>query len=580
MREKAVISKVASRRMTVVCRERIREIVFAIALCLSLFAARCDAQVDRWKLSAPVISGGAVLGYRISPDGRWVVYAAIQETPNAKELFSIPIEGGTAVRLNGPLPADTWIGDQWEITPDGSRVVYTAPQETLGLYELFSVPIEGPAAAATKLNKTLPPGARIGSPGLNSERFSISPDSRRVIYQADQDEVDTFELYSVPVEGPASAGVKLNPPLVTGGDVTRPQVGGFSAQISPDSRRVIYFADQETNETFEIFSVPIEGPPSAAVKLNGPLPPGGDLEFGFGFSPDGSRLVYLGEQLQAGVRELFSVPIAGPSSGRVKLSGELTAGGDAGLFRVSPDGSRVVYRADQDSDEVLELYSVGIAGPFGSAVKISKPLAAGQDVLMFRFTPDGQRVIYSAGVLGDDIKLLFSTPVAGPASSAVELMDPSVGLPASFTYDISPDGRWVVYRARENENSNEMVFSVRSEGPRETSERISNTGLTLGTVRSYEIAPGSGGIVYRQITVGFGSVPNTDHLYYTTIRNSGFRRVRLNPGLVVGGDVVNHSYSPDGQHVVYSADQETDDVRELYAAKVPRAAVRHWERYR
>jgi hypothetical protein len=67
--------------------------------------------------------------------------------------------------------------------------------------------------------------------------------------------------------------IKLNDSLVPGGNV-----GGF--QISSDSARVVYVADQDTNDVLELYSVPL-GSSSAPVKLNGALVPGG-------LSPPGS----------------------------------------------------------------------------------------------------------------------------------------------------------------------------------------------------------------------------------------------------------------------------------------------------
>ena len=49
--------------------------------------------------------------------------------------------------------------------------------------------------------------------------FLISPDSSRVVYWADQQTNNVYELYSVPLGGPAAAGVKLNGAMVTGGYV-------------------------------------------------------------------------------------------------------------------------------------------------------------------------------------------------------------------------------------------------------------------------------------------------------------------------------------------------------------------------
>jgi hypothetical protein len=41
-----------------------------------------------------------------------------------------------------------------------------------------------------------------------------------------------------------------------------------------------------------------------------------------------------------------------------KLSGPLVVGGNVTDFQISPNGQRVVYRADADTDNVFELYSV------------------------------------------------------------------------------------------------------------------------------------------------------------------------------------------------------------------------------
>ena len=50
-------------------------------------------------------------------------------------------------------------------------------------------------------------------------------------------------------------------------------------------------------------------------------------------------------------------PVASPGV-TAKLNGALTSGGDLCNFTFSPDSRRVAYCADQDTDEVTELYSV------------------------------------------------------------------------------------------------------------------------------------------------------------------------------------------------------------------------------
>src|SRR5262245_37516811 len=48
-----------------------------------------------------------------------------------------------------------------------------------------------------------------------------------------------------------------------------------------------------------------------------------------------------------------------PHAQGIKLNGPLArpVGGDIREFQVSPDGTRVIYAADQDTNDVVELYS-------------------------------------------------------------------------------------------------------------------------------------------------------------------------------------------------------------------------------
>src|SRR5262249_4586071 len=146
----------------------------------------------------------------------------------------VPLGGGPS----GPAP-------EFQITRDGSRVVYRTDQKRDGVFELFVAPTDGSA-----------PWRRIGVPlpdtGDVVEGFRISPDSSRVVSRADARTDEVFELWSAPLSGLART-VRLNAPLVAGGDVQA------EFEISSDSSRVVYRADQNEDEVFELFSVPLDG---------------------------------------------------------------------------------------------------------------------------------------------------------------------------------------------------------------------------------------------------------------------------------------------------------------------------------
>jgi RNA polymerase sigma-70 factor (ECF subfamily) len=101
--------------------------------------------------------------------------------------------------------------------------------------------------------------------------FEISADGNLVtyladqeipdVYRADQAADDVLELYAVPTRGGASA--RLNADLVPGGDVSAPgSVSHFFAP-TPDGRLVVYLADQEVDQRFELF-LSFLPPPTAA----------------------------------------------------------------------------------------------------------------------------------------------------------------------------------------------------------------------------------------------------------------------------------------------------------------------------
>ena len=104
--------------------------------------------------------------------------------------------------------------------------------------------------------------------------------------------------------------------------------------------------------------------------------------------------------------ELYSVPIAGGSPS-VLLNGAMPAAGDVTLYVLAPDGKRVAYVADQDADEVFELFWNTADGSLGS-LQVNDPLVGGGDVLGgIRFDPDGRRLYFLADADANDVVELY-----------------------------------------------------------------------------------------------------------------------------------------------------------------------------
>lgn len=80
------------------------------------------------------------------------------------------------------------------------------------------------------------------------------------------------------------------------------------------------------------------------------------------------------------------------SSGNItRISPALVKGGKIAQFALSPDGKKIVYLADQETDNVFELYLMNIDGSFKE--KVSNKAVNG-DVRFFSWSPNSQYILY------------------------------------------------------------------------------------------------------------------------------------------------------------------------------------------
>jgi hypothetical protein len=239
------------------------------------------------RLNSPLVSGGDVSDFRISPDGQWVVYKADQVTLGVNELYSVPVGGGMPIKLNSTLVSGGRV-IYFTISPNSQRVAYVADQAVEDVEELFSVPIGG--GTPIRLNGTMVSGGDI-----TYGCFGFTPNGLGVVYIADQDTNFVNELYSVPVNG--GTVHKLNPPLVEDGGV-----GYF--RIAPNNLGVVYTAYQDDSDVMELYAVNIYG--GQTIKINGSLVEGGRVSlYGYKIAPDSQAVVYRADQETNDKNELF-----------------------------------------------------------------------------------------------------------------------------------------------------------------------------------------------------------------------------------------------------------------------------------
>jgi Tol biopolymer transport system component len=477
--------------------------------------------------------------YQLSPDGRWAVYIHDAEVDEARELWSVPVFGGVPRRISGLLPAGSAVSSDFKFTPDGATVVYRAPQDSLGVVELYQVPIRG--GVATKLNGALAAGGDVFT-------FRLSPDGQRVVYIADQRTDEIIELFSVPIGG--GAATVLNGSLVAGGDVLTEDF-----RLTGDGQRVVYCADQQTDNVLELYSVPIAG--GGVTKLNGALVAGGNVDqFFFRIAANSQRVVYRADQETNNRWELFSVPILGGAV--TKLNGVLVADGDVDSYEISANSLRVVYTADQQT--VRELYSVSIAG--GAVTKLNGVLVAGGNVGGKKISPDSQRVVYAADQQTDSVYELFSVPILGGAIT--RLNDPLVAGGDVRSFKISDDSEWVVYLADQELAGVPTGHRAPIAGPAGSAERIWYRANASGS-SDYAIDTPRGRVIVRgNQTLVDGIVRLWSFPLTGTPDPGGGEELVPASAFDPDGDVEGFSLYPDGT-ILYHGDQTTDGHLELYA---------------
>lgn len=537
-------------------------------------AAGAGDEFHSFRLNGPLSRDllGDVHDARLSPDGAWIVYSAVQSLSDGLEVYSAPASGGQAIRLSNHSTSVS----SFRITPDGSRVVYLSTN-------LYSVPIDG-SQAPKKLNGTLPGGGSITS-------FALSPDSSRVVYGGDARVDNAFELFSAPI-ATSGAALVLNDPLLGSGPVSE-----FA--ITPDSSRVVYLATQAAPR--EVFSVPIDRsqPP---LRLN-PAFPAGRKASALLLAPLGDAVFYIADQDTAGTDELYRAPLAGGPTlkvnavlplfqevvgvrvspdgtqalyqltpdfnGRSALLSTSALGGQPAVqltarltslsaLEITPDSSRVIYLADQAAFFVDELYSVPIGG--GVATQLNGALVSNGDVQGFVLTPDGQRVVYRADEVTDGVSELFGVPATGGVVSQLSApLALSVGVQSDFS--LTPAGTQVLFRADPFIAGGLELLVVPADGSAQP------LALTQGAdgLRNVQpgFDPGSQLAVFRS-----DLATNEAFELYRVPLNGGASPARVNPALPIGnvvGDVDSFLVAPHSSRVVYGANQQPGDQRETFS---------------
>lgn len=416
------------------------------------------------------------------------------------------------------------------------QIIFIADKETNSTNELYWTDLSGDSPI--KLNGSLAAGRDVSS-------AIISHDASKVAYTADQDSgEDDFELYVVNTDG--TDRVKVSGTLVAGGDV-----GGY--EFSPDVSKIAYTADQDTDEISELYVVNIDG--TNATKISGNLGAEGDVTFLYGmWSPDSSKLYYLADQDTDEVQELYVVNADGTEN--VKVSGAMVAGGAVSFVSPvwSPDSAKLVYIADQETDGTEEVYVVDADG--NNNTKVSAAMIAGGFINDILWNADSTRIYYTTSqIVGDDNVRLYQVDADGSNHTQVGAdIFGAVRVPADFSR--------FAYLAEKNAVGVQELFTTLIDGAGLST--LNNSPVNNGDVDiNFRWSPDSSMIVYR----GDLEVDNLRELYVAAADGSTITKVSRSPADTedVGS---SFGFFPKSDKVYYIADQTVNARFELYTSNI------------
>ena len=413
-----------------------------------------------------------------------------------------------------------------------STVVYRADQDINDVFELYR------AGSGAKLTPPLS-----GAQDVTS--FAVLPDKSGVVYIADQDSDDVFELYLVRFAIPGTS-TKLNGALAGAQDVDR-------FVLLPSGSGVVYVADQDTPGIKELYFVSF-----SSVGTQARLVPTKHIGGAFDVSPDSTAVVYIADS-GSGQNELFRVPLSGGAP--ILLSDTLVVGGNVTHFKIAANSTTIVYRADQTVVQRFELFYVTTLNP-GISVTLNGslvPVPGGDVDTTFAITPNSGAVLYQADETTDGTVELYRATIA-PFPVRSKINGVLVGSVSNFA--IAPNGAFVIYKADQDIFGVQELYRVVL-SPLGTAQKVNPPIAAPKNVESFGIAPDSGAIIYISDETTAGK-----HELHRVLSSVLGTSTILNGTLRAGGNVTSFGVLSDSSTVFYLADQTTLGTTELYRVPV------------
>ena len=384
---------------------RVRRILMAtVAAIVTIFASFAAAQTARPMTFEDMMALRRLSDPAISPDGRWVMYSAVDvnlgENTRQSHLWIVPIEGGAARALSSA------VAERGRFSPDGKMVLFiSGGQVNVQAFDTASGALTGDPRTVTTLSTGadgalwMPDSQRIlftsqvypdcKDDACNKQRDEAIANSKvkakifhRLFYRHWTTYTDDkrSHLFIAPIDGGTTHDVTPGdhdvPPFSLGGQ-------DFYA-ISPDGKEIAYTSNIDEVEAIstnnEIFIVSADGG-GTAKKIS--VAKGSDANPLY--SPDGRYIAWRSQERGGYESDRFRLVLYDRQSGSVKdLTPDFDLWVDA--FTWAPDSKNIYFTTDKTGGAPLERLEV-------ASGKISEVLGKSNDEPAI--SSDGKTIVFS-----------------------------------------------------------------------------------------------------------------------------------------------------------------------------------------
>lgn len=354
-----------------------------------------------------------------SPDGKMIAFSWNGYDGENFDIYIKSFDATEPIRLTSDLGADR--SPSW--SPDGRHIAFIRTTDDED--SIILVPAERGA------EQVLHSVGRLGRGDALGQSVSWSPDGKSLLYSEKKSLFTPFQIKQLSVENREKQTL-TSPPAGS--------IGDRLPIISP-AGDILAFVSRRTNETDDIYLVPISGGEPRRLTSDNLI------ISGMVWTPDGRDLIYSSNR--GGAQHLWKISAAGGTPERLAAGEE-----NPDTLAMSVQGRRLAY-SSTTSD--MNIWKIEVPDTLGKTVSPPlKLIASTRTDNSPQYSPDGKKIVFTSSRTGS--LEIWTCDADGSNSSRVT----SIGGAHLGTPRWSPDGRQIVFDSLTENNRD--IYSVGVDG--------------------------------------------------------------------------------------------------------------------